>query len=183
MQVLANAPPNDLEALKQVEERSRALSNELDRMESLVEPMAKFAVALDRLALLSIGNAARTLLSLEPMLLGLQSIQAEISALQADEAGDTVLAAAETLKEQLQGLHRQISTVKGGSANSNVRELCDSVLLANKRMFDVTEEMRWAVMELQADADLGAGRVNNFSSAAELLQHLNRAQPTKLPNK
>ena len=175
MNFLVNTPPNNLDALKRVEERSIALLVDMDRFESLIDPVARLKIALDRLALQVIGKAVRDLESLDLLLVRQQSTVEELSAFQADEAGDPILKATQILQDSLQALHKQIGIVKVGSTNPDVLELCSFVLLVIRRMFDTTEKMRWAVMELQADADLAASRVNKFSSAADLLQHLHRA--------
>lgn len=175
MQLLGNTSSNDRDSMKRVDDRTRALLADMDRVEVLAEPVAQLTAAIDKLALHTIGNAARVLLSLEPTLLKMRSHQVEMQEHQAEKMGDRVLSAGEVLKAELQNMHKQIEDVKARSSNLTVRSLCDSVLLTCKRMFNVTEEMHWAVMELQADADLSNGRVKKFGSAAELLQNLKRA--------
>lgn len=174
MNLVVTSPQDDFDALKRVEARSNAYLTAMDQQESLVEPMAAFALAIDKLAMLTIGSSARVLLTLEQVMVGLQA-ELQMSPMQADIAGDSVLSTADVVKDNLKTLHDQTNIITSNSANPNVRELGKNVLLIIRRMFDGAEQIRWTVMELQADADIEAGRVDKFSSVEDLLTHLQRA--------
>ena len=178
MQEITDTPIIDHQAMNSVEEKSLALMLQFDRLEPLADPLSRFAIAMDRLALLQVGEAAKSILIFEK---AVADLRFALSASQAtpktqkrpvNNANGKIILACVDLQNRLSDLSDRTKAIKAGTANSDVRSLCGLVLSACARIFEAAEQARWERLEDQADADIAAGRVKKFSSAADLLQHL-----------
>lgn len=158
-------------SLALVAERSRALLSDLDHSEALVEPIAGFWIVADRLALLSMRDAADTLLQSESQMIKLEQGQFHDMAA---EPLVTLLSAAENALAQFVNFKDIISTVQVGSTNPNVKALADDLLQSLSRMFDRLEAVRWTILEREADIDIERGHVRKFGNPDAAIAYLHR---------
>ena len=178
MQEIADTPTIDHQALNSVQEKSLALMLQFDRLEPLADPLAKFAIAINRQALIQVGAAAKSLLIFEQAVANLRAASSasnapsKVKKPSASNANGEIIGACVNLQDKLRDLSNGIEIVRTGSSNVDVRSLCVMVLSACTRIFEAVEQARWDRLEDQADADIAAGRVKKFSRAADLLSHL-----------
>lgn len=169
---VTTAVSDERKALVSVAERSQNLLSAFDVPESMVEPLAAFAIALDRLHLQDLKHATELVLPLEEFSSMVTPLSINVA-----NAGmvANVVENVDIVLVKLKNLHDQISPIRERTAHSGVRTLVTELQDSLNRIFNSLETMRWAALEREADIDIEQGKVRKFGNASAAIAHLRRA--------
>lgn len=147
-----------------------ALGEPVESSEQLVDAVAKLQLSLDRARLLVLQKAATTVLALD-----LPDIDTHTIPLLDDGAVPPVLwESLSIVQHSLENLSEEMKELAGQSVHSRVKEWVGVVQAAARALYNKSEAIRWQLLELEADADIAAGRVMRFSSSGNAAAYLRR---------
>lgn len=150
--------------------QSEVLLAKLDESEPWVDPSARLALAVDRIALVSFREHARQFLAWEKKL---SAAPSSLTSWTPSRREEFVLAT-ESLQDQAATVSRQIETARGSTANAQVRQIGATLKDSFTRLFNTLENHRHLALEIEADADIEAGRLKKFGSAAAAIAYLSK---------
>ena len=166
-----DANRDERNALAFFAERSQALLKNLDASESMVEPMAKSAIEMDRANLAMMGVIVKVIVDLEEQDLDGTSLlwdNAHADAL------DKVIDSANIGQRKINESSIGIAAILKSTSLPGVKALAREVLDSLTRIFNRVETSRWAALERQADLDIEQGKVREFGNASAAVAHLKR---------
>lgn len=133
--------------------------------EEVLDAMSKFRAALDAEISAKLKEDAKFLLTLRIPEFD-HSIRYSLEALHG------IQEAAVKLQEVLQGRTTHLLEVTKGSGNPSIKALVDTVVSGYQGAYQFAENVRWTVMNMEAEAEIEAGGGKSFGSVDAALAYL-----------
>ncbi len=156
--------------VRQVGERSSALLAQLDELEPKVDETARQALAYERACLIFFAHFVR---QIQPWEIVVGKTPSGIPTW-SEEKRQQFFDAIDALQAQMLESKGQMQAMREKATWPDVRELAATLIASLETLFGIFESHRQAGLQVEADADIAAGRVRKFGSAKAAAAFLSR---------